>query len=70
MHLTPLWVGIRLMRRENEHLGSETEAAGAPPLPSYRPQIQIWDHSVCVCVCVCVCVSCLVVSDSLRPHGL
>ena len=23
-----------------------------------------------VCVCVCVCVSCLVVSNSLRPHGL
>ena len=45
------------MRRENEHLGSEREAAGAPPLPSYRPQIQIWDHSVCVCVCMCVCES-------------
>ena len=25
---------------------------------------------ICVCVCVCVCVSCLVVSNSLRPHGL
>ena len=23
-----------------------------------------------VCVCVCVCVSPLVMSDSLRPHGL
>ena len=29
-------------------------------------------HScVCVCVCVCVCMrACLVMSDSLRPHGL
>ena len=23
-----------------------------------------------MCVCVCVCVSCIVVSNSLRPHGL
>ena len=27
-------------------------------------------HLLCVCVCVCVCVSCLVMSDTLRPHGL
>ena len=23
-----------------------------------------------MCVCVCVCISCLVMSDSLQPHGL
>ena len=34
------------------------------------PQPSLLLPGVCVCVCVCVCVSCLVMSDSLRPHGL
>ena len=42
------------------------------PFPKKKPllwgKIQGWDEAVCVCVCVCVC--CLVMSYSLRPHGL
>ena len=38
---------------------------------SFFALVSIWSDMAILCVCVCVCTRAhLVVSDSLRPHGL